>query len=418
MRNLGVLGLLIYKLLTSYYVSAQSVFNNGSLILNNSDNTGSIYQPGTEVLNSIPGMGIIFEAGSTFEHVGQFYVAEDGIWNYGDTESTDYFGYSPTAAGSTLPYQGIGIKGASANNGGQGAGRPTFNNLELNSTGIFPVVAGMYITKSLAFNANGPNGSNIITTPTISIPDSPANSVVFAPTAAITGANSANYINGYASVTNVVSPFTLPLGDPLSIDNPLHPLTINGTIDGTVTARYLHIPRHSVTYLGTGISWVSPIGSWPLSALSGTDISVDLPALPLSADDAAYLRLVGWNGREWINLSDAATPGACVVGNCPLTGRLTGHVTDLAIGLSRLPANAARLTTWPNPTKGTLHFMISVDKTINKLQILDQQGRFVLTPSKIEASAGLDVSVLPVGSYILEVHTDEGEVFRQRFIRQ
>lgn len=418
MRSLRVLGLLFCKLLAVYQVSAQNVFNNGSFTLNNSDNTGSIYQPGSEVLNSTPGRGVVFEAGSTFEHIGQFYVAENGIWNCGNTESTDYFGYSPVAAGSNLPYQGIGIKGASANNGGRGAGSPTFSNLELNSTGIFPVVAGMYITKSLAFNANGPGGSNVITTPTISAPDSPANSVIFSPTATIIGANSTNYINGYASVTDVVSTFTLPLGDHLNTDSPSHPLTINNAIGGTVTARYLHSLRHPTTSLGAGISWVSPIGSWHLSAPSGTDITVDLPILPLSADDASYLRLVGWNGRQWINLSDAPTPNACVTGNCPLSGRLIGYITDLAIGLSRIPSNVAKLTTWPNPTQGTLYLMLSADKVISKVQVLDQEGRFVLNPPKIEVSSGLDVSILPVGNYIIEVHTNEGEIFRQRFIRR
>ncbi len=419
-RYICLLTLLFWHILAIDQASAQNAINNGILTLSSSDNTGSSYQPGSEVLNSISRAGIVFEKGSTFEHAGQFYVAEDGIWNYNDAGSTDYFGYAPAGAGSNLPYQGTGIKGASGANGGRGAGRPTFSNLELNSTGIFPVIGGMYITQSLAFNANGPGESSIITTPAINSPDLPTYSVIFAPTVSITGANSANYINGYASVTNVENPFSLPIGDPADTENPLHTLTINRAVGGTVTARYLHTLQHPASAYEAGISWVSPTGDWRISAPAGTSVTVNLPILPLPADDAACLRLVGWNGHQWVNLSETTTykSNTCVTGNCRLTGTLKDHITDLAIGLSRHCANEVNLTVWPNPTQSLLHLDLSADKVINNVRVLNQQGYSVLNPSGTGLPSGLNVSMLPVGIYVVEVQTIDGQTFRRRFTRR
>lgn len=416
--SLFLINAFAYCALNSHEIIAQNVINNGIIAQGGSDNTGGSKQIGLEVIQSTSKVGVSFDIGGTFEHVGQFYIAQDGSWNSSSAGSTDYFGYAPTGIGSNLPYQGLGILGASANNGGRGAGTPIFGNLELNSTGVFPLAAGMYIANSLLFNANGPGGSNIITTPAMSTPDSPTNAVTFAPTASVTGANSTNYISGYASVTNPTNPFTLPLGDARSPDNPLHTLTINNAVSGTITARYLYITQHPVASLGAGIKWVSPIADWSISAPKGTVITVDIPALPLSTDDASYLRLVGWNGHQWVNLSEAATPGTCTTGNCPLQGTLTDYITDLAIGLTRKPTKEADLTVWPSPTQGPLYLAVSADKTIDKIQVVNQQGHIQLNLSKHTLPSGLDVSALPAGSYLLEVHTTEGHTFRQRFIRQ
>ena len=419
-RDLCLLILFFSLTLVDCRVHAQNVFNNAIVPPGSSDNTAGANQPGSEVLHSSADMGVVFETGSTFEHVGQFYVAGDGIWNHSISQvgSTDYFGYAPRKFGSYIPYQGKGIKGASSNNGGQGAGRPTFGNLELNSTGDFPVMAGMYIINSLAFNENGPAGSNVITTPSISAPDSPTNAVVFSPIARITGVNEANYINGFASVTDVTASFTLPLGDATDTVNPLHTLTINNAVNGTVTARYLHSLQHSDAAYGAGISWVSPIGNWSVAAPAGTSVTVNMPALNLLPEEAVHLRMVGWNGHKWLDLSMASTPGSCITGNCPLTGTLTANITDLAIGLSKTPSKGSNLTVWPSPTQGPLHLTVSADKIINDVRIIDQQGRSLLNPSRAALDTGLDVSILPTGSYIVEVRTTEGQILRQRFIRQ
>lgn len=419
-KNAHLLLLLLVLTSTVYRTIGQNIFYNATTIPGSSDNAGGLRQAGTEVLHSSPGIGVIFGAGSTFEHVGQFYVAEDGIWNRnsGHINSTDYFGYAPKGLGSSIPYQGVGIKGASPSNGGRGAGKPTFNNLELNNTGVFPVVAGMYVINSLVFNAHGPAGSNIITTPNSTISNSSANAVLFASTATITGADKANYINGYASVTDVVEKFMLPIGDSSDSASPLHSLIINNAVNSTVTARYLHLLQHSATALGANIHWVSPIGNWSISAPAGTNVTVSTPRLNLGAEEADYLRLVGWNGHQWIDLSGTSTLTACVTGDCPLIGTLTAGITDLAIGSSRNPANVTNLRVWPNPTHGPLHLTLPADKVISEIQVLDQQGRFISNFPKGTLNDHLDLSPLTTGSYILEVRTTEGKTLRQHFIRQ
>lgn len=418
----------LWGALISPPVLAQNAFNNATNPLGSSDNTGHpIHQMGTEVLNSTPGMGVRFEPGGSFEHIGQFYVAKNGIWNNvvdssPATAGTDYFGYAPIALGTDTPYLGIGIRGASANNGGRGSGRPTFGHLQLNSTGLFPVEAGMYIVHSLAFNSNGPGRSNVVTTPNASSPDSPANAVVFAPSAKITGADQANYINGFASVTGVIDSFSLPLGDADGFPDCLHPLTVNNSTAGTVTARYRHISLHSSETKQANIGSVSPIGNWSISAPEGTKISVSIPAFDLNPAEINTLRLVGWTGSQWVNISDESTAGICAAGNCSLTGTLRTGITELGIGsTSRVFAGKESgegqdLSVWPNPTHGKLHVGLPSAQTVSQVQVIDLQGRSVLQPQK--STSSVDASALASGQYVVEVITTQGQTLRKSFVKQ
>ena len=420
--------LLLGGLLVAQVNQAQSVFNNASNLVAGSDNTGDPdYQPGTEVLNSTPGLGVALASDGSFEHIGQFYVAANGIWNRNTDKSqatvgTDYFGYAPAGVGSNTAYLGRGILGASAINGGRGVGRPTFGHLQLNSTGEFPLEGGMYITRSLSFNANGPGKSCVITTPNSSEPDSPVNAVVFAPSAFISGANHSNYINGYVSVTGVSQPFTLPLGDAEGFPNSLCPLTINSATPGTVTARYRHTIQHPTTALGPGLGSVSVIGDWPISAPEGTRITVSMPALGIDPAEAATLRLVGWNGSQWVDLSDGMTAGGCAMAGCPLIGTISAHITDLAIGsTSRALAekgesDATNLVIWPNPTQGPLNLALSAGKTIQEVRVLDLQGRSLIRPNL--GASSVNTSNLPVGTYLVEVFTTQGQTLRKQFVKQ
>lgn len=416
---LPILGLV----LISQHLTAQNAFNNATHLLGSSDNTGQPqYQTGTEVLNSVPGVGVTVEPGGSFEHVGQFYVARNGIWNTNNAQmaGTDYFGYAHSPAGADLPYTGMGIRGASSANGGRGAGSPSFGHLQLNSTGLFPVEGGMYISHSLAFNANGPGAGNVIGTPNSNTPDVPANAVVFSPTARITGANHANYIDGFASVTGVSHSFSLPIGDTAGFPECLHALTINNTTPGTVTARYFHANPYAASTPGAGISSVSAIGSWPISAPEGTQLAVNLPVLTLNPLETATLRLVGWTGQEWVNLSELAPaengqPGL-------LTGIMRSGVTVLGIGSTKgvfsgqPEADVTSLTVWPNPVQRVLQVKVSSGQAIGQLQVVDSQGRSVLRP--LAGVSSVDVSALTGGQYVVEVITTQGQAMRKHFVKQ
>jgi hypothetical protein len=401
---------------------AQTTINNASHFPGTSDNTGSAVQPGTEVLHSSPNAGVKFEPAGTFEHVGQFYVAEDGLWNQASQlgspiTGTDYFGYAPVGLGASLPYQGKGILGASSGNSGQGAGRPTFGTVQLNSTGEFPVVAGMYIAGSLAFNANGPGLSSIITTPNCNQPESSANAVVFAPTATITGADKANYIHGFASVSGVSSAFILPLGDPAGGQSAYHPLRINSAPAGLITARYVHQTPHREGPRAEGIDWILPIGSWLLSAPAGTEVTVYPPASTHSVSQDARLQAVGWNGSQWLTLT-SQTSATDTAGGYQLTAVVSQGITTLAVGQVKQAEveESGELTLWPNPTKGLLNVSVPNGQTIQSIQVLDLSGHRLLQPATITPT--LNASSLASGTYVLEVQTSQGQSLRRRFIRQ
>jgi hypothetical protein len=405
-----------------YPTIAQTTINNASHFPGTSDNTGSAVQPGTEVLHSSPNAGVKFEAAGTFEHVGQFYVAEDGLWNQASQlgssiTGTDYFGYAPSGLGAGLPYQGKGILGASSGNDGQGAGRPTFGAIQLNSTGEFPVVAGMYVAGSLGFNANGPGLSSIITTPNCKQPESSANAVIFAPTSTITGADHANYINGYASVSGVSSAFILPLGDPAGGQSTYHPLRINSAPAGSITARYMHQTPYREGPRAEGIDWISPIGSWLLSVPAGTEVTVYPPASTHPDSKDASLQLVGWNGSQWLILSKQAS-ATDTDGGYQLTTMVGQGITALAVGLVMQAEveESSELTIWPNPTKGLLNVSIPNGQTIHAMQVLDLSGHRLLQPGV--ATSALNASGLASGTYVLEVQTSQGQKLRRRFIRQ
>ncbi|MCK8494602.1 T9SS type A sorting domain-containing protein [Spirosoma sp. RP8] len=423
MNNLFLSTCLISLALTAFSVSAQNAINNASLLPATSDNSGSTRQTGTEVLHSSPGEGVQFETRGTFEHLGQFYVAQDGLWNQPAAEgkatnSTDYFGYAPPGIGSGLAYQGRGILGASASHGGSGAGRPNFEAIQLNSTGIFPLAGGMYVATLLAFNGNGPGLSSVITTPNCSSPQSALNAVIFAPTASVSGANEANYIDGYASVEGVTIPFTLPLGDAAGDKSAYHPLTINSAPAGAITARYVHQTPYQQAARVQGIDWISPIGSWRISAPSATSVTVYTPALEQPVIAGANLHLLGWTGSQWIDLSETSATASAWGSGWAVTGSLVEGITDLAVGLVGQTelVEAPELRLWPNPTKGVLNVELTSQEPLSAIQVLDLKGRRLFGPSV--PSSVVNTSPLPVGNYVLEVQTSQGRSLRRRFVKQ
>ncbi|GAB3969648.1 hypothetical protein GCM10028806_16270 [Spirosoma terrae] len=406
-------------ILTCQFTLAQTVISNASHSAGTSDNTGTSLQSGTEVLHSSLKAGVQFEVNGSYEHVGQFYVAEDGLWNQSSQlgsqiKGTDYFGYAPSPFGSGLVYQGKGIMGASATNGGQGAGRPAFGRIELNSTGEFPLAAGMYIAGTIAFNQHGPGRSSIITTPNCTQSASPEHAVVFAPTASVLGANKQNYIDGFASVASISSPFLLPVGDATAGLDGYHPLLINSSQEGTITARYLYSTPYLNDTRSEAIEWISPTGSWLLSGPTGTNLTVYAPEITKQNTETAELQLVGYNGRQWVPLADPVYWSTD--GTTQFSASLIEGVSVIGIGLVKTEKESIGLTLWPNPTKASLQVSVSSRQPIDQLQVFDLKGNPLLHP--VTATPMVNTSSLLPGTYVLEVQTQDGQRLRRRFLKQ
>ncbi len=171
--------------------------------------------------------------------------------------------------------------------------------------------------------------------------------------ATITGASTTANVNGYVKKYGAEA-FTFPVGSgtdlrTLSISAPSNPADafatawIEGNPDGNLDPTAPNSGAHSRQSLGAGIISVSPVGQWDWQDFNndgaGLTITVSLPDVSGFAL-TNNLRLVGWNGGIWIDLSGSPTASGNTA-NSTLTGTMVAGIT--AIGIAS--------TTWPLPIK-------------------------------------------------------------------
>ncbi|WP_159471526.1 T9SS type A sorting domain-containing protein [Dyadobacter sp. 3J3] len=227
-------------------------------------------------------------------------------------------------------------------------GLSLFTNAQQASQGNTTVFGGAEITVFGAHNfVTGGGGAQpgIVKT----IRTSPFGVLKFGAAATQTAANDANHVDGYVSKIGN-SAFTFPTGSgtdlrTLSISAPSTP-TAQVTVawfkgnPGTVSDPS-DAETHSVTSLDGPLISVSQAGFWdwiPVTgSFSGLTVTASIPDLTTFAT-AANLRLAGWDGTQWINLSSAAnatgnTEGSTITGTIPATGTISA----LAIGSITTP---------------------------------------------------------------------------------
>ncbi len=166
-------------------------------------------------------------------------------------------------------------------------------------------------------------------------------------TATYTNADDTHNVNGYVKhyVRAANQGFVFPVGT----GTDLRTLTTSGIIANNsefATAWILGNPSgnldptspnagaHNITSLGAGIFSVSVVGQWDWQDLSnnaaGITVTVSIPDMTAYAS-ANDLRLVGWNGTKWINLS-GATGASANTENNTLSGIMTSGITAIGIG--------------------------------------------------------------------------------------
>lgn len=201
--------------------------------------------------------------------------------------------------------------------------------------------------------------------------------------ATYTGASDAANVNGYVKhyVQAANQGFTFPVGSGAD----LRTLTTSGTITSGVTYATAWITgnpgtttdptdgsTHNPAALGTGLTGVSTVGQWDWVVTAGSavgaTITVSIPDLS-SLGTAAQLRLVGWNGSQWVNLS-GTTGASGNTENSTVSGTLISGITALNVGLvAPNPAgtiDCAQTMIQPTPIQGTAgQFVIktSIDVT-------------------------------------------------------
>ncbi|NOT50483.1 MAG: T9SS type A sorting domain-containing protein [Chitinophagaceae bacterium] len=186
-------------------------------------------------------------------------------------------------------------------------------------------------------------------------------------TADYTGCSDEIHIDGYVKKYGNRS-FIFPIGS----DNQLRTLEISAPLLSTDAYATAWIPgnpsaeldltspfagHHPVTSHSTSISSVSTVGQWDWLVGDGANlgdgttgtgegliIRVSIPDMTSFAD-AASLRLVGWDGTKWIDLSGGPTANGNTE-NSILEGKMTSHISAIGIGktYSTLPLTLESFT--------------------------------------------------------------------------
>lgn len=123
-------------------------------------------------------------------------------------------------------------------------------------------------------------------------------------------------VSGLRPATSVIATAWI-LGDPTNTSDPTAP----------------NAGTHAVTALGSGITAVSTVGQWDWQDVSenaaGVTVTVSIPDLS-SFGAASDLRLVGWNGTQWVTLG---TSGASAnTENSTLSGTMIAGISAIGVG--------------------------------------------------------------------------------------
>lgn len=278
----------------------------------------SDYQPGTTVLadGSVAVMN-----GAVYEH-GNTIFLNDGSWN--------------SSAG------GVDLFTGSGNSTIAGSTAPNFFHLRLN-TGPASV---MDITNAQGAGVAGEVQFNNGITTTVRTSHA-AGSLRFADNAVYTGGNTdTQHVNGYVTKTGDDA-FTFPIGS----GTDLRTLAIGAPAAGTgiSAAWFAGSPAsvtdpsdgatHPLTAVAAPIKSVSPVGFWDWINVAGSDdgtqITASMPDVTGFFPDVADVRLVGWDGAQWIALSTGATATG-LTENSTVSGSIPAGVSITALALGSI----------------------------------------------------------------------------------
>lgn len=208
-------------------------------------------------------------------------------------------------------------------------------------------------------------------------------------TAAYTGCSDAANIDGYLKkYGNNAFIFPVGSGDKLRSLEISAPANLTDTyatawITGNPTEN--HDPTspnagaHPVSSVSFPIASVSTVGQWDwqvgdadhlgpgtTGTGEGLTIKVSIPDMTLFAT-ATSLRLVGWNGTTWIDLSETSTASGNTE-NSTLTGTMVPNITAIAIGriASALPLKLESFTASSSNCNTVLNWKTSSEINTNK----------------------------------------------------
>jgi hypothetical protein len=217
---------------------------------------------------------------------------------------------------------------------------------------------------------------------------------------------------------------------------------IEGDPSHTNDQTFPHAGEHPVNAVRNPIKAVSKVGQWDWQVGSlgmidtngtgdGSDlmITVSIPDMRDFGETNA-LRLVGWNGTSWIDLSGRATANGNIE-DSQLSGKMIAGISAIGIGRINLDAvdndEPGGFLLYPNPVTHyeNIHLRFNSNYAGQAdLIVFDATGRTVMR-NKVECKSGVntilvDVKILSSGSYYLSIIGVNGNVIGRgkRFIKQ
>lgn len=284
---------------------------------------------------------------------GSFTGTNNGIFEHHGPASQTFINNGVFSALSGHTDRFLGPLGAAGAQEIGGTNRPFFYNLELSNGATEPVHItnsdGVNVRASAIFN-------NGITTTVRNL--HLAGALRFENGASYTGGNTdAQHVDGYVSKIGTEA-FTFPIGSgtdlrTLSMGAPAVSSDISAAWiagDPGSTTDPSDAGTHASTAVAAPILSVSAAGFWDYVLVSGNDdglpVSVSVPDLSGFAL-APDLRLIGWNGSQWIDLSG----GSNATGNAEnstLSGTIPAGTAITALGIGSisfiLPVHFASFT--------------------------------------------------------------------------
>ncbi|MEZ4861101.1 MAG: hypothetical protein R3C14_07340 [Caldilineaceae bacterium] len=171
--------------------------------------------------------------------------------------------------------------------------------------------------------------------------DEPNNGIViFLDNATATNAADASHIDG--TVRKIGNDgFTFPTGD----GGRYGPLDISAPANATdqIDARYwLSNPQTDAgTAFGAGITEVSAVEYWNVSGAAAINLTLHWDSnsgiATLSNGNLANLRVVGWNGAQWVDLGNAAVTGTATAGAITANGITPNSYQAYTLGTAYVP---------------------------------------------------------------------------------
>lgn len=137
---------------------------------------------------------------------------------------------------------------------------------------------------------------------------------------------------------------------------------------------------------GTGIFSVSKVGQWDWQDLSGTasgaTVTVSIPDENAFEGDASFLRLVGWDGTQRVDLS-RYSDASDTTEDSRLSGTMIAGITAIGIGTAptwctTINGTITDVTTGSTPIEG-MEVVIYDDTNGNG--VVDPGDNFVATPT-------------------------------------